>query len=335
MVDAPRRRPRDSARTVLLKTVVIRRGPAERGPQRAPTPGARRLRHAHRPGRQRRQRQDDDLGPADPASRCRGRPVVAVDADINQHLGAALGLSGGAGRRAEPDGGPLPAIKEYLRGDNPLIADAATMVKTTPPGRGSRLLRLERGERCPQPVRDAAGRRPGDVRLMVTGGFEEKDLGVSCYHSKVGAAELYLNHLVDGPDEYLVDGHDRGRGRLRLRPVHPLRPDLPGGGADPQVGVRLPAVPRVRQGVRRHDPRGRQQGDRPGRHRLPARAHRHRPRGLSRRVAVRPRPRNRAGTRASTPWSRPTAPPWRVFSWKWTPCRRTGRGSPGRRSTSI
>ena len=39
---------------------------------------------------------------------------------------------------------------------------------------------------------------------MVTGAFEEKDLGVSCYHSKVGAAELYLNHLVDGPDEYLV-----------------------------------------------------------------------------------------------------------------------------------
>jgi CO dehydrogenase maturation factor len=42
------------------------------------------------------------------------------------------------------------------------------------------------------------------VRLMVTGAFAEQDLGVSCYHSKVGAAELYLNHLVDGAGQYCV-----------------------------------------------------------------------------------------------------------------------------------
>jgi CO dehydrogenase maturation factor len=42
------------------------------------------------------------------------------------------------------------------------------------------------------------------VRLMVTGPFSEADLGVSCYHSKTGAVELYLNHLVDGPGEYVV-----------------------------------------------------------------------------------------------------------------------------------
>jgi len=39
---------------------------------------------------------------------------------------------------------------------------------------------------------------------MVTGPFNESDLGVACYHSKVGAVELCLNHLVDGRDEYLV-----------------------------------------------------------------------------------------------------------------------------------
>src|SRR3712207_5493572 len=27
---------------------------------------------------------------------------------------------------------------------------------------------------------------------------------VSCYHAKTGAVELWLNHLVDGPDEYVV-----------------------------------------------------------------------------------------------------------------------------------
>jgi CO dehydrogenase maturation factor len=44
----------------------------------------------------------------------------------------------------------------------------------------------------------------GAVRLMVTGPFTEADLGVSCYHSKTGAVELCLNHLVDGRDEYVV-----------------------------------------------------------------------------------------------------------------------------------
>ena len=133
-----------------------------------------------------------------------GRPVLAVDADINQHLGVALGLSEEQAAALTPMAAHLPQIKDYLRGDNPLIPDAAAMVKTTPPGRGSRLLRLDE-ENVVHSL--CATRLTGDlenVRLMVTGGFEDKDLGVSCYHSKVGAAELYLNHLVDGPDEYLV-----------------------------------------------------------------------------------------------------------------------------------
>jgi CO dehydrogenase maturation factor len=44
----------------------------------------------------------------------------------------------------------------------------------------------------------------GSVRLMVTGPFTDADLGVACYHSKTGAVELCLNHLVDGRDEYVV-----------------------------------------------------------------------------------------------------------------------------------
>jgi CO dehydrogenase maturation factor len=39
---------------------------------------------------------------------------------------------------------------------------------------------------------------------MVTGPFTDADLGVACYHSKTGAVELCLNHLVDGRDEYAV-----------------------------------------------------------------------------------------------------------------------------------
>ncbi|MEV5600272.1 ATP-binding protein [Streptomyces sp. NPDC052299] len=130
--------------------------------------------------------------------------VVAVDADINQHLGAALGLDEDESAALPAMGAQLPLIKEYLRGSNPRIASAETMIKTTPPGEGSRLLRV----REDNPIFDACARAvrldDGDIRLMATGPFTESDLGVACYHSKVGAVELCLNHLVDGPDEYVV-----------------------------------------------------------------------------------------------------------------------------------
>ncbi|MFJ6748248.1 MULTISPECIES: ATP-binding protein [unclassified Streptomyces] len=131
-------------------------------------------------------------------------PVIAVDADINQHLGAALGLDEAEAAGLPAMGGHLPLIKDYLRGRNPRIPSVETMIKTTPPGDGSRLLRVG-GD---NPVYDACARAVpldgGSVRLMATGPFTESDLGVACYHSKVGAVELCLNHLVDGRGEYVV-----------------------------------------------------------------------------------------------------------------------------------
>jgi CO dehydrogenase maturation factor len=132
-------------------------------------------------------------------------PVTAVDADINQHLGTALGLAEAEAAALPPLGGRLPLIKEYLRGDNPRIASTEAMIKTTPPGVGSRLLRLDEDN----PVFGACAREVGlddgaAARLLVTGPFTEDDLGVACYHSKTGAVELCLNHLVDGRDEYVV-----------------------------------------------------------------------------------------------------------------------------------
>src|SRR5947209_12332830 len=136
-------------------------------------------------------------------------PVLAIDADINQHLGAALGLDERSAAGIAPLSRFTAEIKDYLRGSNPRIRSAAEMVKTTPPGAGSRLLRFG----SPSPLDDwctfdfagaaaaaddAAGNDLAGVRLMVTGVFDESDLGVACYHSKVGPAELYLNHLIDG-----------------------------------------------------------------------------------------------------------------------------------------
>jgi CO dehydrogenase maturation factor len=137
-----------------------------------------------------------------------GVPVMAIDADINQHLAVALGLPEDEAAAIPALGEHLTKIKEYLRGDNPRIASAEQMVKTTPPGRGSRLLRVGGDDPLQSDLAVDVGGAMGSVglgaRLMVTGPFDEDDLGVACYHAKTGAVELYLNHLVDGPGEYVV-----------------------------------------------------------------------------------------------------------------------------------
>jgi CO dehydrogenase maturation factor len=131
-----------------------------------------------------------------------GRPtaLLAIDADINQHLAAALGATEHEAIMLPSLGDHLGEIKDYLRGENPRISSAAAMVKTTPPGRGSRLLPVAGANA----VYDTLVREVAGIRLAVTGPFATEDLGVACYHSKVGAVELLLNHLVDGPGEYVL-----------------------------------------------------------------------------------------------------------------------------------
>ncbi len=126
-------------------------------------------------------------------------PVLAFDADINQHL--AVSLAGSAAPRDIPPMGlEINVIKEYLRHNNPRISSNETMAKTTPPGRGSRLIRITESN----PIFDHFARGVEGIRLLATGPFSEDDLGIKCYHSKVGAVELMLNHLIDGPNEYVV-----------------------------------------------------------------------------------------------------------------------------------
>jgi CO dehydrogenase maturation factor len=133
-----------------------------------------------------------------------GRPVLAIDADINQHLGVALGLDEYDSPRAL--GADVRWLKNHVRGDNPRLPSADDMIKTTPPGRGSRLLRLDPGDEVLARYSVPVAEQPdgGAARLMVTGEFDTEDIGVSCYHAKTGAVELYLNHLLDGPGEYVV-----------------------------------------------------------------------------------------------------------------------------------
>lgn len=126
-----------------------------------------------------------------------GKRVYAIDADINQHLALLLG----APEDLPQLGNDIGRIKEYVRGTNPRIKDTAHMVKTTPPGTGSQFIRLQTSDPI---VAHFARLTHSGVPVMVTGTYTDDDVGVSCYHSKTGAVELLLNHLIDGPEEYVV-----------------------------------------------------------------------------------------------------------------------------------
>lgn len=87
--------------------------------------------------------------------------VIAVDADINQHLGAALGLDDVEAAALPAMGAHLPLIKDYLRGSNPRIASAETMIKTTPPERAPGCCGSARTTRSSMPARAPYGSTTG------------------------------------------------------------------------------------------------------------------------------------------------------------------------------
>lgn len=129
-----------------------------------------------------------------------GFPVLAIDADINQHFAESLGVSQEHARSIPALGLGISHVKEFLRGTNPRIPDARLMIKTTPPGRGSSLIHFG----TPHPLLDAFAYTHESIKIMVAGPMAEEDLGVRCYHGKVGAVELILNHLVDTEQQYVV-----------------------------------------------------------------------------------------------------------------------------------
>lgn len=127
-------------------------------------------------------------------------PVMAVDVDINQNLAVNLGMSASEAAVIPAVGLEKIRLQTYLKGDNHLIDNLNNFIKTTPPGRGSNLLKLKDNNS----IWSHFAKKVNGVSVLATGPFDESDLGVRCYHSKTGAVEMLLNHLIDGVNEYMV-----------------------------------------------------------------------------------------------------------------------------------
>lgn len=125
----------------------------------------------------------------------RGGRVLALDADINQHLATSLGYAG----TLPSMGLAFDDIKRHVRGRN-MRFSAEDMKKTTPPGRGSQFVTLDPEDWFMQHyTRDADG-----VCVAGAGEIPEGNVGVKCYHGLNGAVELVLGHLLDREDDTVI-----------------------------------------------------------------------------------------------------------------------------------
>jgi len=129
----------------------------------------------------------------------RDKNVLAIDADINQHLGSALGFSDAELSQSPKLDDDQQFIKDFFRGTNQRIRPAS-MFKTTPPGPGSRLVGVGDGN----PIETRFGISREGVTLLSCGMHREDDIGVHCYHGKTAVVDIILNHTVDSTEDYLL-----------------------------------------------------------------------------------------------------------------------------------
>ncbi|RYG61355.1 MAG: ATP-binding protein [Alphaproteobacteria bacterium] len=130
------------------------------------------------------------------------QPVLAIDGDINQHLGAALELTPQQVDALPKLGIENAWVKEFHRGTNPLIQSAKHMTETTPPGTGSQFVYF--GDESNELLRKFSTKTRSGVTFMAIGGHTMDEVGTGCYHTYTGAEGIFLNHLIDGEGQYVV-----------------------------------------------------------------------------------------------------------------------------------
>lgn len=120
--------------------------------------------------------------------------VLAIDADINQHLQQALGIA----ETPPPLADFETLITKYVAGENKLIRDVSHVTRSTPPGPGSSLFSFDSS------VFEKISVKENGIVFMRTGEFHEEEVGMGCYHGKIIPLEILLHHLDFGADECVV-----------------------------------------------------------------------------------------------------------------------------------
>lgn len=121
--------------------------------------------------------------------------VLAIDADVNVHLGSSLRIA----EAARAIGEEFDAIAEKLKGAR-IDLNGRPMIGSTPPSLRSRFIKPSADD----PFILEYARRRGNIALLTVGAYSKSDVGGNCYHSKLSSYTLMLHHLLDGPDDVIV-----------------------------------------------------------------------------------------------------------------------------------
>ena len=128
----------------------------------------------------------------------RGIRTWFFDCDVNQAGSDRFGVSK-ANVPILSEHGSL--LRDFLRGENERIESTGEMHKTTPPGKGSRLLRLTEESDL---IDHLSYRVSDNLRLFRSGTVDRESSGHRCHHYSVGSAELVLTHALDQSDDLIM-----------------------------------------------------------------------------------------------------------------------------------
>jgi CO dehydrogenase maturation factor len=131
----------------------------------------------------------------------RGRRVLAIDGDINQHLGQALGFDEAQVSALPKLGNEGQKLRQFVKGSNPHLKSLDHIVETTPPGRGSGFIRFGNRE---NPILKHFSLIQDNLQFVAIGGHSQEEVATTCYHKFTAAEGIFLNHLLDRDDEIVI-----------------------------------------------------------------------------------------------------------------------------------
>lgn len=120
--------------------------------------------------------------------------ILAVDADLNAHLGEYIGFS----EKPTSLGDHYHEIAKYLFGNRKV--DKYPNIGTIPPTSESNFVTISKTD----PLLSKYANNYENIFHISSGTYVDKDLGDSCFHAKLNSLELLLHHLLDEKDDLVV-----------------------------------------------------------------------------------------------------------------------------------
>lgn len=128
----------------------------------------------------------------------KNKNILAVDADINVHLGTALNID------TKYIGDDFDNIIKYL--EPKLVSENREIIGTIPPSYNSVFIKPDLDDKFFQTF----ATRKNNTLLLTAGTYNDKKVGYGCYHTKLKGTFIFYNRLLDNKDFYVVSDATAG-----------------------------------------------------------------------------------------------------------------------------